>query len=269
MNTTKNVKVTMSNNKQDMLRFLESIREIIKDDKSLSERVEYTLNNYKKARKSEVFEVVEEVQDKFMPTLFDQVEESGESELDVSADEEETVEKPAKKTIIENEVKKLKPKKASTTKKLSPEEIKSPVSTESLPLAVLFPEELDIPNLGKLKAVPDTDMQELAKALNDEGRQFFFATFWTPKMIKEYSYAETREVNKVKSFPNDLDILQPVYFCEGLKRMWANSLYTEAMFCFNEDSLEHLVEKNPYNGEPYRIRVSRGMEFELYELVQE
>lgn len=104
--STKNVKVTMSNSKQDMLRFLESIREIIKDDKSLSERVEYTLNNYKKSRKSEVFEVVEEVQDKFMPTLFDQVEESGESELDVSADEEETVEKPAKKPPVENEVKK-------------------------------------------------------------------------------------------------------------------------------------------------------------------
>lgn len=267
--STKNVKVTMSNSKQEMLRFLESIRETIKDDKSLSDRVEYTLNNYKKARKSEVFEVVEEVQDKFMPTLFDKVEEAEESKLDVSADEEEPVKKAAKKPPVENEVKKLKPKKASTTKKLSPEEIKSPVSTESLPLAVIFPEELDIPNLGKLKAVPDTDMQELAKALNEEGRQFFFATYWTAKMIKEYSYAETREVQKVKSFPNDLDILQPVYYCEGLNRMWANSLYTEAMFCFNEDSLEHIVETNPYTKEQFRIRVSRGMEFELYELVQE
>ena len=282
MNTTKNVKVTMSNSKQDMLRFLESIRETIKDDKSLSERVEYTLNNYKKARKSEVFEVVEEVQDKFMPTLFDDVEEEEEFKLDFPDDEEEPVEKPAKKTIIENEVKKPAPaKKVKPAVKKSAENttenttkkdkgVKAVKQIGSLPVAKMFPEELAVDNLGVLRRADSSynTMEDVAKAL-EEGKQFYFACYWSARHVKEFNYSAVNMVEAVKKFPNDLDILEPVYFCENLKRMWANSVYTEAMFFFENEDIAHIVDTDPYNGEKFKVRVSSGMEFELYELVQE
>ena len=59
MNTT--VKVTMKNTKDDMLKFLEATLTDISDT-ALSERVQYALSNYEKAKKSEIFETVEEVQ---------------------------------------------------------------------------------------------------------------------------------------------------------------------------------------------------------------
>lgn len=290
---TKNVRVTMSNNKQDMLRFLESIRETIKDDKSMSERVEYTLNNYKKARKSEVFEVVEEVQDKFMPTLFDDVEEEEEFKLDfpddeeefkldVSADEEETVEKSAKKPPVENEVKKPAPaKKVKPAVKKSAENttenttkkdkgVKAVKQIGSLPVAKMFPEELAVDNLGVLRRADSSykTMEDVAKAL-EEGKQFYFACYWSERHVKEFKYSAVNMVEAVKKFPNDLDILEPVYFCENLKRMWANSVYTEAMFFFENEDITHVEDTDPYNGDKFKVRVSSGMEFEIYELVQE
>lgn len=279
--STKNVKVTMSNSKQEMLRFLESIRETIKDDKSLSERVEYTLNNYKKARKSEVFEVVEEVQDKFMPTLFDQVEEEEEFKLDFPDDEEEPVKKAAKKPPVENEVKPAPAKKVKPAVKKSAEKttentteknkgVKTVKQIGSLPVAKMFPEELAVDNLGVLRRADSSykTMEDVAKAL-EEGKQFYFACYWSARHVKEFNYSAVNKVKAVKKFPNDLDILEPVYFCENLKRMWANSVYTEAMFFFENEDITHIEDIDPYSGDKFKVRVSSGMEFELYELVQE
>lgn len=246
---TKNVKVTMKNSKQDMLRFLEAVLPTVKDkDKNLTDRVEYALDNSSSAKKSEVFEIVDEVQNFLLAN---------------TSEENTEVETP-----VENEVKKPSLKKKQKTVVETVEE--APVLSEkSMPLARVFPEVLNIEGLGTLKAVPETTMEELAKALTDEGRRFFFACYWTPRMIKEYEYSATREVGKVKSFQNDLDLLEPVYYCDGVSRMWACSVYTEAMFRFNADSMEHIVETNPYNGEKFRIRVSNGMEFEVYELTED
>lgn len=257
---TKNVKVTIKNSKEQMLRFLEATYPTIKDNKDVAKRVEYTLGNHEKAKKSEVFEVVEEVQEVLMT-----MPENTEEEKPVPVENE--VKKPAK-AKAKPTVKKTEEK----TKKETKEEVTEPTAAKlpatALPLAVMFPKELTVPNLGKLKAVPETTMADIVKSLSD-GKQYFFACYWTARQIKEFSYSDMREVPCPKSFPNNLDILEPVYYCENIKRMWANSVYTEGMFCFNADALEHVEDTNPYNGEKFRIRVSNGMEFELYELVQE
>jgi len=132
----------------------------------------------------------------------------------------------------------------------------------------MFPKTLEIEGLGTLSVAPDNykTMGDIATAL-ESGKQFYFVTYWTKRQIKEFSYTENYHTNSVKEFPNDLDILEPCYYCNGLKRIWANSLYTEAMFMFNPDDIEHVDDTNPYSGEKFKVRVSNGMEFELYELV--
>lgn len=277
---TKNVKVTMKNSKEQMLRFLEATYPTIKDNKDVAKCVEYTLGNHEKAKKSEVFEVVEEVQEVLM-TMPENVSTEEEKPVPVENEVKKSPKKPkVKSEPVENEVKKPAKAKAKPTvkkteektKKETKEEVTEPTAAKlpatSLPLAVMFPKELNVPNLGKLKAVPETTMADIVKSLSD-GKQYFFACYWTARQIKEFSYSDMREVPCPKSFPNNLDILEPVYYCENIKRMWANSVYTEGMFCFNADALEHVEDTNPYNGEKFRIRVSNGMEFELYELVQE
>lgn len=271
---TKNVKVTIKNSKEQMLRFLEATLSDVKESE-IVKRVEYTLSNYTKAKKSEVFEVVEEVQGYLMslpskeePVLVEnEVKKPKKPEVKKSEPVENEVKKPAK-AKAKPTVKKTEEK----TKKETKEEVTEPTAAKlpatALPLAVMFPKELTVPNLGKLKAVPETTMADIVKSLSD-GKQYFFACYWTARQIKEFSYSDMREVPCPKSFPNNLDILEPVYYCENIKRMWANSVYTEGMFCFNADALEHVEDTNPYNGEKFRIRVSNGMEFELYELVQE
>ena len=257
---TKNVKVTMKNSKEQMLRFLEATYPTIKDNKDVAKRVEYTLGNHEKAKKSEVFEVVEEVQE-VLVTMPENV--STEEEKPVPVENE--VKAPAKKA--KPAVKKTEEKTKKDTKEVTaPTAAKLPET--AWPLAMMFPHELTVPNLGKLKAVPETTMEDIVKSLSG-GKQYFFACYWTARQIKEFAYSEARNVPCPKSFPNDLDILEPVYFCDGIKRMHAISLYTEALFSFNSDALEHVEDTNPYTGEKFRIRVSNGMEFELYELIQE
>lgn len=183
------------------------------------------------------------------------------------------------KTEVKTPDKKTVPKKNGTapTKKgdnKTPAKTKdkSLVKTETvgtLPLAVLFPETLEFDKLGKLKAAPYIKgYDDIAKAL-DEGKQFFIATYWTLRQIKEFNYSAVHAVKEItKSFTHNLDILEPVYTAETIKRVWAVSTYTDAMFRFDDEDFEHIEETNPYNGEKYRVRVSNGMEFEIYELVE-
>ena len=268
---TKNVKVTIKNSKEQMLRFLEATLSDVKNSE-IVKRVEYTLSNYTKAKKSEVFEVVEEVQGYLMSLP------SKEEPVLVENEVKKPKKPEAKKSeSVENEVKKPAKAKAKPTVKKTEEKTKKETKEEvtatklpktSWPLAVMFPKELNVPNLGKLKAVPETTMEDIVKSL-EGGKQFYFACYWTERHIKEFGYSEVRNVPCPKSFPMNLDILEPIYYCENIKRMWANSVYTEGMFCFNADALEHVEDTNPYNGEKFRIRVSNGMEFELYELIAE
>lgn len=268
---TKNVKVTMKNSKVDMLRFLEAVQQDLTDG-DLSERVQYTLDNADKSKKSEVYEVVEEVQSSLMTMTGDDFK-SEEVPAPVENKVKKTLKKPndKKSAPTENEVKTAKKPKVSPDKKAKKTETTVetvPQLAGTFPIATIFPKTLDIEGLGTLSVAPDKykTMEDIAKALED-GKQFYFVTYWTKRHLKEFCYAETFRTNPVKEFPNDLDILEPCYYCNGLKRIWANSLYTEAMFMFNSDNVEHVEDTNPYSGEKFKVRVSNGMEFELYELV--
>lgn len=261
MNTT--VKVTMKNTKDDMLKFLEATLTDISDT-ALTERVQYTLSNYEKAKKAEIFETVEEVQ-----SYLDSA--STESLAPATNEEKKTSKKPVVKPTEHAMKPKKTPKKVEEPKtEETPDTVVATKQIGTLPIAKLFPETLNIENLGVLKRAEETykTMEDVAKAL-EEGKHFYFACYWTQRHIKEYNYSLAYHVQGVKKFPNDLDILEPVYFCENAKRMWANSVYTEAMCFFENDEMEHINDTDPYNGEKFRVRVSNGMEFELYELVED
>lgn len=183
----------------------------------------------------------------------------------------------SKKVAVENSTKPV-VKKPTSAKKAEPkktEEKKDLVPTVpqiagAVPVAKMFPKELTVKDLGKLVIANDKyrSMDDIAKAMNpDDGSepiQFYLATYWTARHIKEFSYSAVNMVKPVKSFPNDLDLLEPVYYCENNRRIWCASLYTEAMFGFDNDAIEPVKDKDPYNNEEFEVRVSNGMEFEIY-----
>lgn len=41
------------------------------------------------------------------------------------------------------------------------------------------------------------------------------------------------------------------------------------MYSFETPDLEHIEDTDPYNGDKFRVRVSNGMEFEIYELAED
>lgn len=193
-------------------------------------------------------------------------DEADEAEEEPEEEVEETPKKkaPAKEKISE---------KKSTAKKPA---VKKPIvetteglTTKELPLAKIFPEEIDHESLGKLVACPDKyyTVQEIREAL-DADKTLIFAAYWTKRHIKEYSYAQAYEVPVPKQgFPYDLDTLQALYVCEGIDRIYALSTYTEAMFRISsEDLVPTDCEGN--DGSKFKMRYSAGMEFEIYEVVE-
>ena len=166
---------------------------------------------------------------------------------------EEVEEKTAKKTAPKG-----KTKSAVKTGKNS--------ITSTMPdMAQFFPDTIENKDLGTLVACKDeyTTYEELYKAL-EEGKTLYFACYWSPRQIKEYSYGLTRMVKEPKAFPDDLDLLLAVAPCETIDRVWCMSQYTEAMFYFEGNDLEYVEDKDPQTGEKFKIRVSAGMEFEIY-----
>lgn len=183
--------------------------------------------------------------------------------------EEEIEETPKKKAPAKEKIS----EKKSTAKKPA---VKKPMvetteglTTKELPLAKIFPKEIDHESLGKLIACPDKyhTVQEIREAL-DADKTLIFAAYWTKRHIKEYSYAQAYEVPVPKQgFPYDLDTLQALYVCEGIDRIYALSTYTEAMFRISsEDLVPTDCEGN--DGSKFKMRYSAGMEFEIYEVVE-
>lgn len=192
----------------------------------------------------------------------------------LAEDEAAEVEEEPEEEIEETPQKKAPAKeKKSATKKPA---VKKPavettegLTTKELPLAKIFPKEIDHESLGKLVACPDKyhTVQEIREAL-DADKTIIFAAYWTKRHIKEYSYAQAYEVPVPKQgFPYDLDTLQALYVCEGIDRIYALSTYTEAMFRISsEDLVPTDCEGN--DGSKFKMRYSAGMEFEIYEVVE-
>lgn len=143
------------------------------------------------------------------------------------------------------------------------------LSSKSFTLAKVFPQTIEVKDLGTLEARNNEfkTMAEVTDALS-EGRELYFATYWNPRQIKEFDYAGACQVPCPKSFDHDLDILMAVVTCTNVERVWCMSVYTEAMYNFNGHELEAVADKDE-KGNEYHIRVSNGMEFEIYEKVAE
>ena len=241
MNTVKS-EATKVMTKKDITEFLKkTIATVANANADLASRVDYTLTHLKKATKADLEELFSDV-NTCLATI--------------------PVENQAKPKIVEEEEEKS--VKKPTLKKKKVEE-STPASKAMLPIAKFFPEEIEHEDLGKLVAVPDKfkTYEELFKAL-EEGKTVYFACYWTARQIKEYDYAGSRMVKCPKSFPHDLDLLVACVPCERVQRVWCMSQYTEAMFMFEGDSLEPVEDTDPKTGEKFKIRVSSGMEFELY-----
>lgn len=198
-------------------------------------------------------------------------------------DMSEPVEKPApqvtptKKRQPQKEAS-LKPKKAPEVEKPAPKKEKPPVQEvvktaspatnvgKDVPVAKIFPKVIDHPELGKLVSVPEKyhTYKELVEAL-DSGKSIFFVCYWTKRQLKQFGYAAHRKIDPARiknGFPLDLDILMAVVPCETMERVFAMSRITEAMFQFEGDELKPIEDKD--GDETFYVRVSVGMEFEIY-----
>lgn len=194
--------------------------------------------------------------------------ETAKEDSDESAVTEETA--PAKTEKSGKKKSSLK-KSPKDSKKTEVESIPpaSNVGIDFLPCAKLFPAEIDHPELGKLVACVGeyTNYADILKALNDEEnpKTLYFAGYWTKRHIKEYDYAHTFLVNAPKGgFPLDLDIAMAVLPCETVERVFAMSRYTEALYRFEGKDFEYVEDTDPRSGDKFRIRVTSGMEFEIY-----
>lgn len=188
-------------------------------------------------------------------------EEEPEEEEDVDDDtdeDEDEVEEPPKKE---------KPKKALKNKSMKTAKPKTKAS-KSLPVAKMFPSEITFDaEDGEVNLVCVHDkyhtVNDVRKALED-GVTLYIAAYWTKRHIKEYNYARQFELpSSPKQFPDDLDILNIVIACDSLERVFAMSTYTEALYMFDADSFRP-VEDIDENGEEFTVRVTNGMEFEVY-----
>ena len=276
-NTTINAKTT----KKGLIDFIrKSVKAITEEN--LASRIQYTLKGVEKneaeVSKSDLYDLAKEIMDFIAPAPQPVAMENSpkpklgkkksaepvkEVETEVEADEEETEkEAPAPKKTV---------KKTASKKKDTPAvETTDGLTKKDLPMARIFPKEIDHESLGKLVACPDKyhTVKEIREAI-DSDKNLIFACYWTKRHIKEFAYGQTYEVPVPKNgFPYDLDTLQALYVCEGIDRIYALSTYTEAMFRFMEEDLVP-TECEANDGSKFMMRYSAGLEFEIYEVVDE
>ena len=280
--------------KHELLDYIITTAKQVKD-KNLISRINYALKkaneDLEAVGRSDLYSLAKEIQDAIAatpapvenspklkaPKMGDKkldkkvAEVLAEDEADEAEEEpeEEIEETPKKKAPAKEKISEKKPAAKKPAVKKPAVETTEGLTTKELPLAKIFPKEIDHESLGKLIACPDKyyTVQEIREAL-DADKTLIFAAYWTKRHIKEYSYAQAYEVPVPKQgFPYDLDTLQALYVCEGIDRIYALSTYTEAMFRISsEDLVPTDCEGN--DGSKFKMRYSAGMEFEIYEVVE-
>ena len=274
--------VNAKTSKKGLIEFIKESVSSIKEENLLS-RINYTLSGVEKneadVRKSDLYDLAKEIMGFIAPApKLVAVENSPKPKLGKkkSADTTEGTTKEEKETKAETEevapAPKKNPKKVSSKKKK--DEPAKVIATDGLtkkdlPMARIFPKEIDHESLGKLVACPDKyhTIQEVREAIEGD-KNLIFACYWTKRHIKEFAYGQTYEVPVPKGgFPYDLDTLQALYVCEGIDRIYALSTYTEAMFRFVEEDLVP-TECEANDGSKFMMRYSAGLEFEIYEVVE-
>ena len=268
---------------------IEFIRESVKTvkEEGLLSRINYTLKGVEKneaeVAKSDLYDLAKEIMGFIAPApqtvavenspkpklgkkkvaepVAETTDETEEEETTEEADTEEVAPAPAKKTKkVTSKKEKAEPATVVATDGLT---------KKDLPMARIFPKEIDHESLGKLVACPDKyhSIKEIREAIEGD-KNLIFACYWTKRHIKEFAYSQSYEVPVPKGgFPYDLDTLQALYVCEGIDRIYALSTYTEAMFRFVEEDLVP-TECEANDGSKFMMRYSAGLEFEIYEVVE-
>lgn len=184
-----------------------------------------------------------------------------------------TTQETAKPKTTKKKLSGKKSTKADNSTKSTPK-VKSVNPTGKCPMALLFPETLELDDQSPTLVRAGADQLTSAEMINEFLKYLFnenlsgevyIAAFWTKKHIKQYDYSSLFRVPVPKNgFVNDLDMLRVVEYAPNVKRLFCMSEYTEAMYFFDGDEFEPVEDKNPYTGETYSVRVSNGMEFEIY-----
>ena len=277
----KNTKITEKTTKKGLVDYLKSAKVA---DKNLAERITYALTMFGKDQtkvlKEDLLTLAREVMQTLTPapveaslkpkkpvkktTKEETVEEAPEEDADEAEAEEEAPAEP-KKTGKKSSLKKSKKEEKPEVETLP---AASNVGVDNLPSAKIFPAEIDHPELGKIVACTGayTSYEEILKAL-EEDKTLYFACYWTKRQIREFAYAATKMIDPklVKNgFPYDLDILMAVLPCETMERVFAMSRITEALFQFEGEDFKPVEDTDPRSGDKFQIRVSAGMEFEIY-----
>lgn len=268
-------------NKAEMVEVLESANT---EDKTLKEQIAYTLKKVKENIKGvsliDLSELVNQIT--ALPTVA--VETSPKPKLTTkkaSAPAPKEEKAPAKSTKVNAPAKSTDKAKAPADKKTEdkkPAEKSNKVQTAPQPTsngrpaqAKMFPKEVELSDGTTIVSCFDAykTYTELFEAIN-EGKTLYIVCYWTAKHIKQFKYAELTLIpNAPKEFENDLDVLTAIATCETMERVYAMSLYTEGMFLIDGDDLTYVEDKDPATKEKYKVRVSNGMEFELYRPISE
>lgn len=283
----KEIKITEKTTKKSLIDYLKSVEV---QDKNLAERISYAVKMFSKDQtkvlKSDLFDLANEVMGALTPAPAP-VEASlkPKKTLSKSKKSEETAEEaPAEsepeteETADEAPAEKPEPKKNGKKSSLKKSEKKktevdtlpaaSTVGIDRLPSAKMFPAEIDHPELGKIVACTG-DYQTYAKVLKalEEEKTLYFACYWTKRQIREFNYAENYHIDPAivkNGFPLDLDIAMAVLPCETMERVYAMSRITEALYRFEGSDFKPVEDTDPRSGDKFQIRVSTGMEFEIY-----
>lgn len=286
----KEIKITEKTTKMGLINYLKSVEVA---DKNLAERIAYALTMFGKDQtkvlKNDLYELAQEVIKSLAPATPAPVEASLKpkksgakkpvkaeepAETETEEEAEEAEEAPAEEVPAETKKSgkksSLKKSDKDSKKKTEVESIPaaSNVGADRLPSAKMFPAEIDHPELGKIVACTGayTTYAEILKALEEE-KTLYFACYWTKRQIREYQYAQAKMIDPkvVKNgFPLDLDILMAVLPCETMERVFAMSRMTEALFQFEGEDFKPVEDTDPRSGDKFQIRVSAGMEFEIY-----
>lgn len=246
--------------RKELVEKLRNVKDNDQLSKNIRERITYTLAKFDKSARSVTNAVLSELANDISDELkaltnAKEITKPATAENSVKpalkakakAQPKEQEEEVSEEATEEKPKTKAKPK--AKAKKVEPE-VKAEITAD------FFPETIEHEVLGVLNRVSDqfTTMDDIRNFLN-EGNTLYIAARWTKSQIKQFEYGMYFQVPAPKKgFENDLDLLSAVIVCDNIDRLWAMSVYTEAMLRIEEVDLE------PLDG----VRYSLGLEFELY-----
>lgn len=279
--TPNNEDLFNSLSKKELFDFLKTNAVKAEGNQNLSERIAYAVKSFetdqKRVTKEDLSELARELSSFLVDSSMKKPEEpTPETESPKEKKPKENALKPKKKTEPkdgkENPTKKTSKKGTAKTPAKEKNEVETlpPASNKGIdvPSATMFPKELEIEGLGKLvSCAGQYETYESIKTAIDEEKSLYFACYWSKTQVKKFQYAESKMVKPEtckNGFPNDLDILNAVLTCETMERLFAMSLYTEALFQFEAEDFKAVEDTDPRSGKKFKVRVSAGMEFEIY-----